>query len=195
MLRNTCPLSFFWLIRSSDQEIKSFIRFMSYICHLWIRLTLFTMVFLCLLLLLDIMTRCHFNYQVFLLTFSCTVLLYIESRPALCACVSHFFTFTAALFHWSTAQLPSATSTTSHCTIRSCPNPSCIQNLRRTNKPFPSEKSFTHHLQQFPMCKAFLMEQCSIMSSNVQVPSKQASVKTTPHLFKKQWILLDPTFT
>jgi hypothetical protein len=91
-LRNTCPLSFFWLIRCSDQDIKSFIRFMSYICHLWIRITLFIVVFLCLLLLFDTMTWYHFNYQVILLTFSCIVLLYtIESRPALCACVCQFF--------------------------------------------------------------------------------------------------------
>ena len=77
-----------------------------------------------------------------------------------------FFTFTTALFHCSTAQLPSSASTRTHCTMLSCPNPSCIRNLKRTNKPFPSEKSFSHHLQQFPMCKAFLMEQSSIMSSN-----------------------------
>ena len=89
-LRNTCPLSFFWLIRRSDQDSKSFIRFMSYIHHLWIRLTLFTSLFLCLLLLLDTMTRCHFNYQVLLLTFSCTTVHTVVKTFIMCMCAPYF---------------------------------------------------------------------------------------------------------
>jgi hypothetical protein len=46
------------------------------------------------------------------------------------------------------------------------PTQLAYETLKRTNKPFPSEKSFSHQLQQFPTCKAFLMEQSSIMSSN-----------------------------
>jgi hypothetical protein len=90
-LRNPCPLLFFWSIWGSDQDSKSFIRLMSYIRHLWIRFTLFIVVFLCLLLLLDTMTWCHFNYKVFLLTFSCSTVHTVESRPALCACARQIF--------------------------------------------------------------------------------------------------------
>jgi hypothetical protein len=64
---------------------------MSYIRHLWIRLTLFTSLFLCLLLLLDTMTRCHFNYQVLLLTFSCsTVHTVVVKTCIMCMCAPFF---------------------------------------------------------------------------------------------------------
>jgi hypothetical protein len=83
-------------------------------------------------------------------------------------CVPFFFTFTIALLRLSTAWLP---STTSHCTMLSCPNPSCTCKLRRTKKQFTSEKSFSHHLQQSLLCKAFLTERASIKASTMWVTS------------------------
>ena len=77
----------------------------------------------------------------------------------------------------------------SHCIMFYCPNPSCKRNLRKTKKPFPSDKSFSNHLQQSPECKVFLFEQTS--AATLQSPSKQASINTTTNqLFKIQCLWL-----
>ena len=76
-----------------------------------------------------------------------------------------------------------------------CPNPSCKRNLRKTKKPFPSDKSFSNHLQQSTECKVFLFEQTSA-ATTLQSPSKRASINTTTNqLFKKQCLRLNPTFS
>jgi len=76
-----------------------------------------------------------------------------------------------------------------------CPNPSCTRNLRNTKKPFASDKSFSNHVQQSPECKPFVLDQTAVMAPSMQVPSNLASTHTTAHLFKKQRLRLNPTFT
>jgi len=80
-------------------------------------------------------------------------------------------------------------------TMLYCPNPSCSQNLRKTKRLFPSVKSFSHHLQQSPECKAFVLEQTAGSAPPMQAASKRASFSSTNQLFKKQRLRLNPTFT
>ena len=85
--------------------------------------------------------------------------------------------------------------TISHCTMLYCPNPSCTWNLRNTKKPFPSDKSFANHVQQSPKCKPFVFAQTAVSAFTMQAPSKSASTHTTAHLFNKQQLWLNPTYT
>ena len=62
-----------------------------------------------------------------------------------------------------------------------CPNPSCTRNLRNTKKPFPSDKSFSNHVQQSPQCKPFVFDQTAVSAPTMQAPLKQASTNTTAH--------------
>ena len=48
--------------------------------------------------------------------------------------------------------LLSLSTSSSHCSMHYCPNPSCKWNLRITKKPFASAKSFSNHVQQSPEC-------------------------------------------
>jgi hypothetical protein len=73
-----------------------------------------------------------------------------------------------------------------------CPNPSCPRHAGKTKKPFFSDKSFSHHLQQSPACKAFLfVEQTSLNAPSIWNPSQQPSYSS--HLFKKQRLRFNPT--
>ena len=78
-----------------------------------------------------------------------------------------------------------------------CPNPSCTRNLRKTKKPFSSDKSFSNHVQQSPACKAFVLaKQTVIDASTVQAaPLQSVTMVGTAHLFKKQRLRLNPTFS
>jgi hypothetical protein len=77
-----------------------------------------------------------------------------------------------------------------------CPNPSCTRNLRKTKEPFPSDKSFSNHVQQSPECKAFVLaKQTVIDASTMQAPLKCVTMDGTAHLFKKQRLWLNPTFS
>jgi hypothetical protein len=68
-----------------------------------------------------------------------------------------------------------------------CPNPSCTRYAGKTKKPFSSDKSFFHHLQQSPACKAFLfVQQTSLRVPTISNPSKQGSHSS--QLFKKHCI-------
>ena len=79
-------------------------------------------------------------------------------------------------------------------TMLYCPNPSCTRHAGKTKKPFSSDKSFSHHLQQSSACKAFLLvEQMCLSAPTTQNPSKQASYSS--QLFKKQWLRFNPTFS
>jgi hypothetical protein len=64
-------------------------------------------------------------------------------------------------------------------------------------KPFTSSKSFHNHIQQSPECKAFVFEQSATTTtaSSLQVPPKQTSIDSSSHLFKKQRLRLNPTFS
>jgi hypothetical protein len=75
-----------------------------------------------------------------------------------------------------------------------CPNPSCTCYAGKTKKPFSSDKSFSHHLQQSPACKAVLfVQQTSMSVPTISNPSKQGSHSS--QLFKKQWLCFNPTFS
>jgi len=77
-----------------------------------------------------------------------------------------------------------------------CPNPSYTRNLRKTKKPFPSDKSFSNHVQQSPECKAFVLaKQTVIDASTIQAPLQSVTMDGTAHLFKKQRLRLNPTFS
>ena len=87
-------------------------------------------------------------------------------------------------------------NTIGHCTtMLYCPNPSCRQNVRNTKKPFPSVKSFSNHVQQSPECKVFVLDHTAINAVPLRAPSNQALTNTTTHLFKKQRLWLNPSFT
>jgi hypothetical protein len=77
-----------------------------------------------------------------------------------------------------------------------CPNPSCTRYAGKIKKPFSSDKSFSHHLQQSPACKVFLFVQQTSMSVPTTIlsnPSKQGSHSS--QLFKKQWLCFNSTFS
>ena len=118
---------------------------------------------------------------------------------------SGFFCFTCApyLFHFhncthpATSRVPLFCSfyTFIHCSMLYCPNPSCTRNVRNTRKAFPNVKSFSHHLQQSPECKPFVLNQTVVIAPTMQASSKRASTNGTANLFKKQQLWLNPTFT
>ena len=113
-------------------------------------------------------------------------------------CVRHiFFTFTIAPHPATVQQVPLFCPfyTFSHWTMQYCPNPSCTWNPRNTRKPFPSVKSFSNHVQQSPECKPFLFNQTAVIAPTMQAPSKRALTSTTAHLFKKQQLWFNPTWS
>lgn len=46
-----------------------------------------------------------------------------------------------------------------------------------------------------PACKPFVFHQTAVIAPTTHVPSNLASTHTTAHLFKKQRLRLNPTFT
>ena len=79
--------------------------------------------------------------------------------------------------------------------MRFCPNPSCRQNIRQTRKPFANGRSFSNHVQQSSECKAFVFDQ-NTTSSTEQMHAQakpRSSINSTPQLFKKQRLRLNPT--
>ena len=94
-----------------------------------------------------------------------------------------FFLFSCApyLFHFhncthpTTSRVPLFFSfyTFIHCSMLYCPNPSCIRNIRNTRKAFPNVKSFSHHLQQSPECKPFVLNQTVVIAPTMQASSKE----------------------
>jgi hypothetical protein len=77
-----------------------------------------------------------------------------------------------------------------------CPNLSCTRNLRKTKKRFSSDKSFSNHVQQSPECKAFVLaKQTVIDASTVQALLQTVTMDAAAHLFKKQRLQLNPTFS
>ena len=93
------------------------------------------------------------------------------------------FTFTIA-----TSRVPLFCSfcTLIHCSMLYCPNQLCIRNIRNTRKAFPNVKSFSHHLQQSPECKPFVLNQTVVIAPTMQASSKRATTNATANLFKKQ---------
>ena len=112
-------------------------------------------------------------------------------------CAPFFSHFHNCCTHPATARVPLFCSLYpfSHCTMLYCPNPSCTRNCRNTKKPFPCAKSFSNHVQMSPVCKPFVFDQTAVSAPTMQAPSTRASTHTTAHLFKKQRLRLNPTFT
>jgi len=119
-------------------------------------------------------------------------------------CVRHIFLpssdFVLIQPHHDSALVLRFLHHTGYCTMHYCPNPSCrANNARQKKKAFSTVRSFSIHLQHSPECKLFVFEQsCSTTSStasSLHLPVKRASINPTSHLFRKQRLRLNPTFT
>ena len=96
--------------------------------------------------------------------------------------------------HITSACFPSLTTTSSAIgTMLYCPNPSCSCHAGKMKRPFASDKSFFHHLQQSPAYK----HSCSL-SKLLCIPQPCRTTQNKPHIhfscLKNNGYILTPHF-
>ena len=74
-----------------------------------------------------------------------------------------------------------------------CPNPGCLRNVKKSRKPFSSNRGLSIHLAYSPGCKAFVFDPPTISTSTHHFSSEQqVSKDPTVHIFKKQRFKFNP---